>query len=474
MADWETRRNIEVPFLLETDDGERLLCEAVLRVLPGRRVVCRARHGERTLLVKLFLGAESRKEADADARGSLALEAAGVRTPPLRGRWGIAGKNHSLLAYNYLGKAVTLKRYWPRADDGQKLSLLEQLVGMMARMHQAGLVPADFHLDNFLVDAEGRLYAIDGGDYVSGSRPLGRRHTVRSLGALFGHFPHSVLLNHPELLARYQEERGWQQAALFPRVLASADRYRRRLSRRIARKASRNCSEFMLRRYQSFHIVQRRDLNAELIDAWINGGGLSPAPGDRMLKEGNSQTVWQTQLGGRTIVVKRYNLKNAWHRLRRALVATRGSRSWYNAHALRPYHIQTPLPLALVEERRGWLRGRAWYLAEKAVGERADRFITADTAEATVARLARVVFEFGENGLVHSDMKASNFMIDDHSVEVIDLDGVHRPRLRRTRARKITKDRRRFLLNWKDPLLCKRFERYLSHWESGRAGPLLK
>ncbi len=231
-------------------------------------------------------------------------------------------------------------------------------------------------------------------------------------------------------------------------------------ARRISRKAYRNCSEFLVRRWRGLRICQRRDLPVDVLDAWMEFSGLAPMEGESILKPGNSQTVWRARLGENEVVVKRYNLKNLWHALRRAFSRSRASRSWENAHRLRAYHIATPRPLAMIEERWGLLRRRAWLITDPARGKGANRYIPRHSDEENLRRLADTVAAFGENGLVHGDMKATNFIMSDDSVEVIDLDAMRRPRTGPARRARIYRDRQRFLRNWKGELR-QRFRRLL-------------
>src|SRR5690606_11131714 len=82
------------------------------------------------------------------------------------------------------------------------------------------------------------------------------------------------------------------------------------------------------------------------------------------LKSGNTCTVALAEINGRKMVVKRYNIKSFCHRLGRLWRSSRAADSWVNAHRLLMYGISTPTPVALLEQRFGPLRGRAYFIAE--------------------------------------------------------------------------------------------------------------
>jgi tRNA A-37 threonylcarbamoyl transferase component Bud32 len=460
--DWEYRREIALPFFLTLDDGPELQCEEILRILPGRRLVCRASQGDKPVLVKLFLGGNRQREALEDALGVKAMMAAGIATPALRLESSVRDKGYPVLVFDYIAAAQSFREAWTQAGEAQSSRLLENLLLLVARQHQAGLWQRDFHLNNFIFDAQGQLYAIDGGDFIVGATPLSKRASVANLGVLFGHLPRRVLHDAPQLLNVYLEQRGWKGSAqLLRQVSTAADAFRHRRARRISRKGFRSCSEFVVWKSRNLRVCQRRDFSRSILEKWLEDTALAPGVEEQVLKPGNSQTVWISQIGGHEVVIKRYNLKNGLHALRRMFTRSRASRSWENALSLRAYHIATPQPLAMIEERRFGFRQRAWLLTARAAGIGANRYIPEHSDDQTLARLASVVRAFGENGLVHGDMKATNFMMTDESVEVIDLDSMFRPLTGPVLRARVAKDHRRFLQNWEDAGLRKRFAELL-------------
>ena len=460
--DWEYRREIALPFSLQLDDARPLRCEEILRLLPGRRLVCRADQDGQPVLVKLFMGKDAQREAREDAAGIRAMMAAAIETPPLRLESRVADKGYPVLLFDFIPAAMSFRQSWNEADATRRVGLLEQLLKLVAQQHEAGLRQRDFHLNNFLLDAGGHLYAIDGGDFIIGNQPLARKEAIANLGVLFGHLPLQALHEHPQVLESYCHQRGQEVSDdLFRRISRKADAFRHRRARRISRKSFRNCSEFMLRRNDGLRICQRRDFSPDELDSWIRSTGLAPRPEETILKPGNSQTVWATRIDGREVVVKRYNLKTPLHALRRVFTRSRASKSWENAHRLRAYHIATPQPLAMIEERRFGMRQRAWLITAKARGVGAKNYIPDHPDEPELERLASVVRAFGDNGLVHGDMKATNFMMTEESVEVIDLDSMFRPLTGPVLRARVARDRRRFLKNWSDAGLRERFARLL-------------
>ena len=467
-SDWEYARNIRLPFSLTLATGEQIQCQEILRLLPGRRLVGRVELSGRILLLKMFMGKHCRSEAEEDSEGARALARAGIATPALLQESSVAGKDYPVLLFEYLPGTRVFREAWEQASGELQRQLLTDLLVMVGEQHQAGLRQRDFHLRNFLVDDQGALFAIDGGDFAIGPHPLGRRLAFRNLGALFGHLPAEVLRQEHALLERYLASRGWTDKEGAYRVVEkNSIRFRRRRARVISNKAFRDCSEFQARWNGRLRICQRRDFPARELDDWIRRTGLDLEPGAAMmLKDGNSQTVWRTSIAGNQVVVKRYNLKNPVHALRRAITRSRASRAWQNAFRLRAYHIPTPEPLAMIEERSGVFRRRAWLMTRAAPGVGANVYFRERTdgqaLDASMVTLAGVVGRFGVNRIAHGDMKATNFILDGTQVQVIDLDSMWQPRLPWRIRGAIAKDRKRFLANWSDPGLKEKFAAMLS------------
>lgn len=181
----------------------------------------------------------------------------------------------------------------------------------------------------------------------------------------------------------------------------------------------------------------------------------------QVLKHDRITTVVRVGDGERDWVVKRYNTKNAWHALRRQCRASRALNCWRAAGWLGAAGIDTPRPVAVQEERR-WrlLRGRSWFIHE---------FIDADTLAARlrpdapdaarlIAQAAAIVTRLAAAGIVHGDLKASNFLVAGERLFLIDLDATRRARGRRLAAG-LQRDRERFLRNWAaQPELRRAFE----------------
>ena len=170
----------------------------------------------------------------------------------------------------------------------------------------------------------------------------------------------------------------------------------------------------------------------------------------RLLKDGGTCTVAAVEVAGRTLVVKRYNLKHWRHALSRAWRPSRAWHSWQAAHRLAFYGIATPRPLALVEERAGPLRGRAFLITEHCPGSNLLDSLNAAEQPTPTQQLAlsRLFATLHRLHITHGDLKATNLLWQSGQIVLIDLDALLEHRSAAAFARAWRRDRARLVRNW--------------------------
>jgi tRNA A-37 threonylcarbamoyl transferase component Bud32 len=398
-------------------------CLRVLRLLPERRLVALADMAGRLLVLKLFLGAGAGRYREREARGCALLAAAGVATPALLGRVSATDGIAEGLLFEYLEDARPL-------GDDDPADLLGA-VAELARLHHAGAAHRDPHLENFLRRrADGRVFLIDGDGVRPALRALGRRASLENLALLCAQ---RALLAGDDLErvhAAYAAVRGWRRsperdAAGVQALARATGRKRRARVRRYLHKAQRDCTEFACERSWRRYLICVRASRDAALDALLADPDAAIDRGD-IVKSGNSATVARVRLGERTCIVKRYNQKSWWHALRRALKpAARFRRAWLNGQRLHLLGIPTARPLALLERRFGPLRGVAYLVMEDLGGvDLAGAAAAQSISNEVLEQVVRLFRALHAAGLRHGDTKASNFIIGDQDVAVVDLDAM--------------------------------------------------
>ena len=116
--------------------------------------------------------------------------------------------------------------------------------------------------------------------------------------------------------------------------------------------------------------------------------------------------------------------------------------------------IQVAEPVAVVEERWGPLCGRSWYISRYQGGEQLLDYLDADGWQERFQKIVKQITGFFrvmvDAGYSHGDMKATNLLVSEGLLYVLDLDASRQHRFSFTHRRALRRDRARFLKNWKN------------------------
>ena len=163
-------------------------------------------------------------------------------------------------------------------------------------------------------------------------------------------------------------------------------------------------------------------------------------------------------------MVKRYNIKNLRHRLRRCIRPSRAWTSWQNAHRLSfILGIPTPKPIMLIENRWGPFRSTAYFISEYIEGSDIYNLFhsngTRDIRQEGIIELTGTLLQMlADASISHGDFKATNFIVSNRKLFVIDLDAMREHQFRWRFRRAFRRDLKRFRQNWTDsPIIDKLF-----------------
>lgn len=446
----ESGRAPPLPARLRLSDGRELELLQSLRLLPGKRLSARARLDGQTVLAKLFFADGAARHAARELAGLTALLKAGLPTPSPLADVSLTDGGE-LVATGFLEGSRSLAEEWQEASlaagDSKAVQMLTPALALLARMHAAGLTQSDLHLGNFLRH-ERKLYVIDGDAVEQHAAPLPRETATANLAILLAQFPPAWDACTDDFVAVYVAAGG---LAPEPSELRNAmARVRERRLADILAKSVRDCTLFAVQHNCTrFTSVVREE--SEALASLLENPDAAIQHGD-ILKNGNTATVARIELGGRARVVKRYNLKNLGHALSRAWRPSRAWHAWQAAHHLQFLGIATPRPLALVEERLGPLRRRAWLITAHCPGPNLLELLDADQAPPeNVARALRETFTGLYQARVHhGDLKATNLLWHDGRMHLIDLDATTAHRSQESFQRAWARDRARLIRNWPD------------------------
>ncbi|MEC8426789.1 MAG: lipopolysaccharide kinase InaA family protein [Pseudomonadota bacterium] len=428
-------RTPELPATLELSQGP-LQLHQWLRTLPGKRYVAKGTFNGNTVLAKLWIGPRGATKLKEEQRGTALLQNKELATPSIiasgiesDGAWQL---NQWLDQAQTLQQVLGLETGDIELDSPPPLEPLSAVAKLLSSMHSCGAVQDDIHPGNFLW-AEQQWWIVDAADV----RPINtERDAFENLGTFLAQLPENW---QDSVLSSYGLKPHTEQANT---ALVQSQQWRSHRAQDLANKSLRDCTLFQVNQdFRSFESQWRENpLDLSQLDEKLNTG--------KMLKDGGSATVGLIEYAGRKLVLKRYNLKNWRHWLKRFWRPTRAWHSWWAGHRLRVLGISTPKPVALREERWGYCRGRGYLLTEVAPGQ--DILATCQDEASTrkvALQIRRILEIFVRDKISHGDFKGTNLMWDGH-LHLIDLDAVQWHKDHDSWQRAFNKDIERLLRNW--------------------------
>lgn len=444
-------------------DGGRLEVLEVVRLVPEKRIVCRClwsdgNNGreESKVYAKIFIGREAGRYADRDKSGVLLLEKANIRTPKLLLDVDLAAHSGRVLIFDEVIDSVNAEQFYANllatGDQSHRFNLMSLLVDELVSHHKAQLIQTDLYLKNFLVQNK-TIYTLDG-DGVRRLSPIFKeRQKLHNLATLFSKMDVLDDCWISELYERY-----CSQLALISTPFAEAEiwyltqKIRRKVASNYAdKKVFRTCTDVCVRKDFRHYIAVASQFDFADFSTSFLDSALSKK--DSNLKNGNTCTIAKVLIKNASVVVKRYNIKNFWHGLNRALRVSRAATSWANAHRLMISGVATPKPVALLEERLGWFRRRTYFLSEYLDAPDALQYFASNVDKESAARnLATLFYKLYLLKFSHGDCKATNIKMVDGMPVLIDLDGMKTHSMHwlcdPSFKRQHVKDLKRFMKNW--------------------------
>lgn len=441
----------------------------LLRVLPGQRYVGAGVWRGRPVLAKLLVGSKAARHFQRERDGVRLLAEQGMITPLLLAE-GLQDGEGGWLLFEFLESAQSLGEAWAEVEQlpllaDEQQAVLGEALSAIAHLHSKGLWQEDLHLDN-LLRHNGQLYLIDGAGIrvEQGGRPLSRQRVLENLGVFFAQLPKSLEPFTEELLVHYllsNGEHGLPMEALQKQI----DKTRGWRLKDFLSKVGRDCSLFSVKDSAFGLRAIRREEESAMTPVLAQADALLEQ--GHLYKTGGAASVGRVEVAGRALVIKRYNIKNFAHWLKRFWRPSRAWHSWREGHRLAFLDIATPKPLALLEQRFFWLRRKAYLVTEYLPGpDIIERFAPyMESGEAPEAELQALDLLFAQllrERISHGDLKGHNVFWQQNRWALIDLDAMRQHSSASSFATAYARDRARFMRNWPaDSALHQRLEQRL-------------
>lgn len=432
-----------------------LQCERAVRTLPGRRLVCAGSWHARNVYIKLFFDAHTAKrDWEREKRGIQYLYMSGILTPALLYSGYLPDRNSYILVLASVEPATTLKQAWEQAKTrDEKLSLLRSMAQIFASHHNAGLIHHDPHLNNFLLSSDG-IHTLDGAEVESTGRPVTIRRGLSNIAAFFATLHLGPGEPGRSFFDAYTAnmERGTTPLD-YPRFLKQVRKTQGKQTRKyLYGKIFRDCTDYSrTRTFRRLTMLSRSHDSPNMQAVLASPEAFLHGHDRQLLKEGNTSTVVMTEIDNTGYVIKHYRIKGPLHGLRKAFARTRAEKSWINAHRMQITGIMTATPVAIIVNTTGPLRHDAFYITEHLNGELLkDYLATAGPADmdGIACRLAGLLQSLATRRITHGDMKASNIIVTNDSLALMDLDSMKQHRSGILFRMQFRKDLERFRRNW--------------------------
>lgn len=441
-----------------------------LRVLPGRREVYAATllEGNVAVVVKRYLQHPKQvRDWKAEWSGLCGLKQRSMPSAEPVCVLQSQGDESIWVVMLQIEGAVNLGQYFAENNASVVTQVVGEWVHLVDDLHANGVRQRDQHIDNWVI-AEERLYLLDAGTVQFEESALDDELRVSDLSSLCVVVPPAVeAIFRSKLESIYLAEDAIRREALLAKLDSAIATLQQGRARRYYKKTRRDCTEFTVRQAAGYTGMSSNAADPDLVDALFKDPEALMLQGE-CVKAGNTCTVQRFEWMGRYYILKRYNSKALFDRLRRAFSDSRAKISWSSACLLNLAFIPTAPVVGFYEERRGWLRGRCYLLMEELAGSLLPKYVaenldSPERIEKVAESFACVWRSLRRLRAAHGDLKATNLIVSpDGTVHLFDLDAFQFGLGMSSFTKKRLKDYNRFMKNWEhEPQVRQVFEKAL-------------
>lgn len=444
------------PFSIRLREHQ-LQCDKVLRILPKKRVVVQALWRNQVVVAKLFFSRRAEQHMRRELQGSRMLSRAKIPTPEIILYGQSLIPSVYFVIYKYVEHSIDIQEEWINKQSPKMLeTLLASMQDILVLQHKNGLYYSDSHPHNFIFGKD-KVYLIDTTDVRCEHYQLALsvKQSIQNLVVLYSQLSPKFQPIILEAFRRYCIGRSWKISDELENGMLNA-LYQKRCVRlrRFLMKSLSSSKMFMAQFFCFSAFAATREEVTDDLKRFFK----SPKEyffEDGVLKNGNTCTAFKTTINDKPVVVKRYNIKSFSHLLRIFWRQSRALKSWKNANALGLLCISSPKPIAFYERRILWFfHGKAYYIANYVNGPLLKDYLPDVRDSDEFQRVAKQVGDlfcvFKEMKIVHGDMKATNFVLNEGKVYLLDLDAMRICLGSKAFEKGHQKDIERFLKNWEN------------------------
>lgn len=343
------------------------------------------------------------------------------------------------------------KREHLGAGFKKKREFILELARLIARVHQKGIDHRDLHAGNVLIEKKegNRFYLLDL-DRAKIHPRLSRRRRVAALAQFSMFF--TLFVSRADRLRFFkeyyrQDPAPWSDYPKWARLIEDkTQRMVNRLYRRRDKCCLKENKHFRKLKTPPFAGFFRKEVaGTPLAGILRDPEKLFQEPGIAPIKESREKIVKCAPftLDGKNVdvMMKRYQARNGWQRLKGLFRWSKGKKCWYAANALHQRRISTALPLAYIAEKRWGIARKNYFFYEFVPNSFLLALYLRDCftpplfasqprlKRALLVQCAHFIRHLHERGIYHADLKAGNILVQEKRVGefefyLIDFDDV--------------------------------------------------
>lgn len=444
------------PFLLFLRERE-IFCERILRVVPKKRLVIKGLWQDKKVIVKVFFAQEAKLHLQKEINGYGALQKNEFAIPELLYAGETDIKDVYVAIFTELYPVALVSNMLAEGREEEADFWLLEMQRIITRLHNADLMQADLHLDNFLIVSD-EIYLIDFSKIKKIEITNQKLSNIALFYAQLPIYKHSMILT---MFADYCADCNMQtNADLEKKLIKKVHMLRYLRGQKLMRKTLRNSTKFLLEKTKRYHFVcLRKRATPELLNLLRDPEKFSNEHEVKWIKKGNTCSLFTVNIDNKLLVVKRYNVKGLMHQLRNSLQESRAVRSWQYANLLQLFAIPAAKPVAFIEQYKLGLRTYSYFIADYISNVTLTDSLLKSVDDEIIKNTKKLIRNLGVLKIAHGDMKSNNFLVDDKQVAIVDFDSMSWPAITKMWLEARRKDILRFRKNWlNQPGLMKLFD----------------
>lgn len=445
-------------FALTLDDGNVLLVNTIVRIVPGKRLLVFGIWKNKAVAAKIFF---DKRHMERELKGLDIFKKNKIPSPTIWFQGKSAdGNAYVLVMHRYLNARNLLEMWQEKANIAEVHHAICASLVELATQHVLSIRQHDLHLNNFLITKHNHIVSLDAADVSILPRKLTKNESMEHIALFISQLGALEKEQQIGFFLFYAKTRGWILTPNdVPEFLLMIKKHHEQRWRAFQEKIMRASSQFgVIRKINLRGMYDRHYANEKLLQYLHQPELFFQDSSLEILKAGRSSTVGKINLGHRTIVIKRYNIKNIWHHLRRAFRTTRAQCCWRFAHKLNLFYVATAKPIAYIEKSTLGCKSTSYFISEYIAGTPAqDYFANAQVKEppeevnAIIGRVVNLLKQLCSLEVSHGDLKITNILLDEGKQPImIDFDGAKEHESLHGLHKAWRKEIQRFLLNFAD------------------------